>query len=338
MNLAVFPGQGSQHVGMLKEFYENFKLVRELFEEASDSTGLHIKKLCFDGPESDLQLTQNTQPCLLTSSIASYRVVHTETGFKPHIAAGHSLGEYSALVANQCIPFSSAVRWVMERGIAMQKAVPEGEGSMLALMGFEDSQVETLCTEAKTHAQVARNQGYDGAGSRVQCELSPANFNSPGQTVVSGSIDAIEHALKLIKADPRFSGKKAIPLSVSAPFHCSLMADARTKMESLFQKAQDYEKPLPFEFPYIPNTTARVTTEQTAVFDLLVEQINHPVMWRQSIENALQNGVNRVIEFGPGKVLQGLCKRIAAAQNANVQLLGVNDLASLDSLKKGLSS
>lgn len=338
MNLAVFPGQGSQHVGMAKDLYDNFKLVRELFEEASDATSIKLKRICFDGPESDLQLTENTQPALLTASIAAFRVVKEELEFTPTMTAGHSLGEYSALVANECIPFASAVKWVRERGQAMQKAVPAGEGAMLALMGFEDDLLDAFCNAAVELAWKERKNGFDGAGSKVNCVLEPANFNAPGQTVVSGSQDAVHHALNLIKIDDRFSGKKAIPLSVSAPFHSSLMQPARDRMQKIFLSAQDYEKPLAFKFPYIPNVTGRVNTEHTAVFDLLIEQIDNSVLWKQSIENAIQNGIHRVIEFGPGKVLQGLCKRIAQPLNANVQLLGVNDVASLELLKKGLST
>ena len=214
----VFPGQGSQHVGMAKDLHENFKLVRELFEEASDAVSVDLRKLCFDGPESDLTLTHNTQPCLLTASVAAFRVAELETGFKPQLVAGHSLGEYSALVAAGALPFATAARWVRERGQAMQQAVPAGQGTMAAVLGLDDAQVQEVCKLATHNARGKRAAG-ENSELTVSAMVEPANFNAPGQIVIAGSVDAVAEAVTLIKSGSPVAGGKAIPLSVSAPFH-----------------------------------------------------------------------------------------------------------------------
>lgn len=327
--VALFPGQGSQHVGMGKELFENFKIARETFEEASDATGLHLKKLCFDGPESDLVLTEHTQPALLTTSVAAFRCAESELGFKPALVAGHSLGEYSALVANGALPLASAARWVRERGASMQKAVPAGQGSMAAVMGMEDAVIEKLCAAAVTSAQAKRASG-EIKDMTVECVASPANFNAPGQTVIAGSKDAIDEALALLKAGGEFSGK-AVPLAVSAPFHCALMQPARNRMAELFAAAK--EKPTSMNCGYVPNRTARITTEPSVVFELLVDQVDHEVRWRQSVTAMLEQDYATYVEFGPGKVLQGLMKRIAAAAQKSYEAFGVNDVASLTAFK-----
>lgn len=325
--IAFFPGQGSQHVGMAKEFYENFKIVREIFEEASDATSLNLKKLCFDGPESDLQLTENTQPALLTASIAAFRVAENEKGFIPSAVAGHSLGEYSALVAAGAFPLASAVRWVRERGRAMQIAVPAGEGGMAALLSIDDAMIERLCVVAVANTKAKRAIGESALS--VDCVLAPANFNAPGQTVIAGSADAIQEAIALLKSGGEFSGK-AIPLAVSAPFHCSLMAPARIRMAELFSSAKPAETPSALRFPYVPNRTARLTSEASVVFELLVEQVDHPVQWRQTVSHLIERAYEHAVEFGPGKVLQGLSKRIANAHAGAVfTCTGVSDLKTL---------
>jgi [acyl-carrier-protein] S-malonyltransferase len=328
--IAFFPGQGAQHVGMAKELFENFKLVREIFEEASDATKLNLKKLCFDGPDSDLALTENTQPALLTASVAAFRVAETEKGFTPAAVAGHSLGEYSALVAAGAFPLASAARWVRERGRAMQIAVPAGLGGMAAILSVEDSVIEELCKAAVVAAKTKRSDSNEG--SSVACVLSPANFNAPGQTVIAGAADAVAEAVALLKAGTDFKGK-AIPLAVSAPFHCALMEPARAKMAELFSAASAAETPKTLRFPYIPNRTAKLTTEASVVFELLVEQVDHPVLWRQSVSMLIERGFDRAVEFGPGKVLQGLAKRIASAHSgAAFACTGVSDLKTLGEL------
>jgi len=308
MKIALFPGQGSQHVGMGKDLFQNFQVARETFEEASDAIKIDLKKLCFDGPESDLTLTENTQPCLVTAAVTAFRVAQKETGFTPKAVAGHSLGEYSALVAAGSITLATAVRWVRERGIAMQKAVPAGEGKMAALLGMEDAAVQTLCEQASREAKAKRSS--ESSDLTVEALVEPANFNAPGQIVIAGSADGVDTALALI-ASGAYPGGKAIPLAVSAPFHCKLMAPARARMAELFSGASPSEKPKSLLCPYVPNRTARLSQEPGVVLELLIDQIDHPVLWKQSVETLLNADFTQAVEFGPGKVLQGLCKRIA---------------------------
>jgi len=326
--VGLFPGQGSQSVGMMKELHDEFKIVKETFEEASDASGLHIKKLCFEGPESELILTENTQPCLLTASTASFRLAQKEFGFEPVAVAGHSLGEYSALVAAGAFSFASAVRWVRKRGAAMQRAVPAGQGSMAAIMGVDDELLLKLCKNATDAAAQKRKSG-ETTEFTVDCIVSPANFNAPGQTVIAGSEDAVSEAVALVKSDELFKGGKAIPLSVSAPFHCALMQPARDEMAKLFESVNDSEKPRSLLYPYIPNRTARMNQEPSSIFDLLIDQIDHEVRWKQSVETMIAQNWEWACEFGPGKVLQGLSKRIAQARGKNFVATGFSDLASL---------
>lgn len=208
--IALFPGQGSQHVGMCKELYQEFKVAREVFEEASDATGMKIKRLCFDGPESDLSLTENTQPCLLVASVAAFRVAQAEMGFKPTMVAGHSLGEYSALVAAGAIQLASAAKWVKERGLSMQNAVPKGQGTMAAILNLEDVQVEALCKEATALAHKKRSSVDENYA--ILPLVEPANYNAPGQLVIAGSCDAIAEAMSLIKSNDAYKGGRAITL------------------------------------------------------------------------------------------------------------------------------
>jgi len=328
--IALFPGQGSQHVGMGKQLYADFAVAREAFEEASDAAKLNLKKLCFDGPESDLTLTENTQPCLLTTSVAAFRAAEKEMGIRPIAAAGHSLGEYSALVAIGALPLSTAARWVRERGAAMQRAVPKGEGTMAAIMGLDDDRIDLLCKRATENARGLRANLEDEIS--VEAIVEPANFNSPGQTVIAGSRDAVAEAVALIKAGGDFAGGKAIPLSVSAPFHCKLMRPARDKMADLFSQATAIEKPKSPLCAYVPNRTARATREPGVVFELLVEQVDHPVLWRQSMAAMLGLDSQGFIEFGPGKVLQGLAKRCAQPLAKTPELMGVSDTETLKAL------
>lgn len=327
--IALFPGQGSQHVGMAKDLYNDFKIAREAFEEASDACHLNLKKLCFDGPESDLTLTENTQPCLLTASVAAYRVAQAEKGLSPSAVAGHSLGEYSALVAVGALELGQAAAWVRERGAAMQRAVPAGEGTMAAILNLEDAQVETLCQRATEQTRELRQKG-ESSELRVEALVQPANFNAPGQLVIAGSVDAVQRAVALIKEDGSFSGGRAIPLSVSAPFHSKLMKPARDRMAELF--SQTPSKPSRLATAYVPNRTGRLTQEPGVILELLVEQVDHPVLWKQSVSALLEAGHSRFIEFGPGKVLQGLVKRIGQPLGKTAQLTGVSDTATLKAL------
>jgi [acyl-carrier-protein] S-malonyltransferase len=323
--IAIFPGQGAQYVGMGKELFENFAIARETFEEASDASKLKLKRLCFDGPESDLTLTENLQPSLLTVSVAAFRVFATETGFKPKAVAGHSLGEYSALVANGALPLGAAAAWVRERGAAMQRAVPAGQGTMAALLGMEDALVEELCKEATRQTSANRSNleiEYD-----VAAVVEPANFNAPGQVVIAGSVDAVSTAIKLIQ-DGTFKGK-AMQLNVSAPFHSSLMRPARDRMAELFAAAGSEVRPTQMSCAYVPNRTARLTQEAGVVLELLVDQVDHPVLWKQSVVTLLDAGHAKAIEFGPGKVLQGLCKRIQSHAGTTLAVTPCGDLAGI---------
>ncbi|MFZ9594798.1 MAG: ACP S-malonyltransferase [Bdellovibrionia bacterium] len=332
---AVFPGQGSQHVGMVKDLFDQFAMARETFEEASDATGLHIKKLCFEGPESELTLTENTQPCLLTASVAAFRVAQSELGFFPSAVAGHSLGEYSALVAAGSLTLADAARWVRSRGQAMQKAVPVGEGTMAAVLSLSDDQVLELCQVATEEAQRKRN-AQGSSSISVEARVEPANFNAPGQVVIAGSTDGVAEALALVKSDPRFAGGKTIPLQVSAPFHSSLMKPARDRMAEIFSHLGPQQKPKTLSCPYVPNRTARITQEPEVVLELLVEQVDHPVLWRPSVQVLLDAGFTHAIEFGPGKVLCGLIKRIASQSQKPCIQQSVQDATTLKALEKTL--
>lgn len=329
--VALFPGQGSQHVGMGKDLFDNFKVAREIFEETSDASHLNLKKLCFDGPESDLTLTEHTQPALLTVSVAAFRVAHAELGFTPHAVAGHSLGEYSALVAAGAFPLSTAAHWVRERGKAMQLAVPKGQGTMAAVMGLEDGQVAALCEKATAQAKEKRAALVE-TDLTVEAVVEPANYNAPGQIVIAGSIDGVAEAIALIKAGGDFAGGKAIPLSVSAPFHCRLMRPARDKMASIFAIASEKDRPKRPLYPYVPNRTGRMNQEPGVVFDLLIEQVDHPVMWKQSMAALLEHDFTQTIEFGPGKVLAGLMKRISNQLQKSPQMFSMGDSTTLKGL------
>lgn len=341
---ALFPGQGSQHVGMAKDLYENFKIVREIFEEASDAISKDLKTLCFDGPNSDLILTENTQPCLLVASVAAFRVARSELDFNPVGFAGHSLGEYSALVAADSLSLYSATRWVHERGRAMQAAIPAGQGTMAAILGIssarlpgatEEELIAHLCEMASISARAKRAgaNNLEGEGEiTIEAVVEAANFNSPGQVVIAGSVDAVEEAIALVKGGVEFSGK-AVPISVSAPFHCKLMRAARERMADLFSQATADEYPKPLLAPYVPNRTARLTTETSVIFELLIEQVDHPVLWKQSIAAILESGTHPFVEFGPGKVLSGLVKRIATPLGTTVSLSQMGDSSQLKALE-----
>lgn len=315
--VGLFPGQGSQTIGMGKELYKEFSIFRHTLAEASESLKQDLPKLIFDGTDADLTLTENAQPAILAVSTACARVAYEVAGITTAVQLGHSLGEYSALVQAKALDFGSAVAAVRARGLAMQNAVPVGIGSMSAVIGAKEADLASWCKEA---TQTARQVNPEAT-------VEAANYNAPGQTVVSGSVDAIDVLEKLIaaKAERGLFSKR---LNVSAPFHSSLMKPARISMEGYFE----YAKSLfthELKTPYIANRTAAWTAEQSSIRPLLLEQIDHPVQWSKSHQPLFQNGFKRAFEFGPGKVLQGLAKRIAKEVGATFEVSPIFDLESL---------
>ena len=285
----VFPGQGSQYVGMGKELCGQFPAAKETFAEADDALGFRLSDLCFSGPEADLKLTENTQPAILTASIAALRVLQTEAPVEPALVAGHSLGEYSALVAVGALQFRDAVKLVRERGRLMQQAVPTGEGAMAVVLGLEMADVERLCADA--------------AQGEV---VSPANFNGSGQVVIAGAKPAVARAASLAKER---GAKRVLDLPVSAPFHCELM---RPAADGLRRALADISV-RPFAVGVVTNVEADVNLAPARVKALLVEQAVSPVRWEESVKKLAALGCGRAIEIGPGKVLKGLMKRIVPA-------------------------
>lgn len=301
MTAFIFPGQGAQFPGMGKDLAENFSVAKEVFTEANDALGFDLSGLCFNGPEEDLKLTMNTQPAILTMSVAALRVVESETGLRPSFAAGHSLGEYSALVCSGTIDFADAVKTVRLRGTFMQEAVPVGIGAMAAILSVEAEALIEICAEAAEGEVVA-----------------PANYNSPGQIVIAGHASAVNRAIEIAKGK---GYRKAMLLPVSAPFHCSLMQPAADRLKVVLA-GLSYQEML---LPVVSNVEALANDDCSRVQDLLVSQVCAPVLWEQSVNGMIQNGVKRFIEIGPGKVLSGLVKRISK----DVQLANVEDRNSL---------
>lgn len=300
----LFPGQGSQFAGMGKELADSFPAARQVFAEANEALGFDLARLCFEGPEEDLKLTANTQPAILTVSVAALRALQAETGLRPDVAAGHSLGEYSALVCAGALAFADAVRTVRQRGTFMQEAVPVGTGTMAAMLGIEAAELAEICAEA--------------AQGEV---VSPANFNSPGQIVIAGSVAAVGRAIDLAKAR---GFRKAMPLPVSAPFHCALMQPAAERLQTVLDGVAVGTMAL----PVVSNVEAAPNQEASRVRELLVRQVCAPVRWEESVQRMAAMGTTRFVEIGPGKVLAGLVKRIAKdIETANVQ--GPADIAAL---------
>jgi [acyl-carrier-protein] S-malonyltransferase len=296
----IFPGQGSQAVGMGKDLVDQYPLARQTFEEADDALGYKLSKLCFEGPEDQLRLTEITQPAILTTSIAALRVFETRMA-KPCFVAGHSLGEYCAHVAAGTFSFADAVRTVRHRGKYMQEAVPVGVGTMAAILGMELERVAEVCRDA------------------AQGEVcSPANINSPEQIVISGNTSAVERATKL--ADER-GAKRAKVLPVSAPFHCSLMKPAQDRLEVDLKKLAMY-KPV---YPVVCNIDAELVTDDLRGLDTLVRQVTGSVKWDQCVRLLIAEGVQTFVEIGPGKVLTGLMRQIDRSKTC----LNVGDVASL---------
>jgi [acyl-carrier-protein] S-malonyltransferase len=290
MTLALlFPGQGSQSVGMGKALYEGSAAARAVFDAADAALGFSISKLCFEGPEEELKLTANTQPAILTHSIAALEDLRSRFPERLEGAAftaGHSLGEYSADVAAGALAFGDAVRLVRERGRFMQEAVPAGVGAMAAIVGLAPSEVDAACAEAAQGEVVA-----------------PANYNSPEQTVIAGHAAAVERAGKACLAR---GAKRAIPLPVSAPFHCALMSPAREKMRPLLEAAAVAAPRL----PVVTNVDAVPARDAGALRSALVRQVDSPVRWVESVQRLAREGVDRALEIGPGNVLAGLVRRI----------------------------
>jgi [acyl-carrier-protein] S-malonyltransferase len=285
---ALFPGQGSQAVGMGRWLYEDHADARAIFDAADRALGEPLSKLNFEGPEADLGLTANTQPAILTMSVAAWAVLEGK-GTKPAFAAGHSLGEYTALVAAGALAFEDAVRLVRQRGRFMQEAVPVGVGAMAAIIGLPAAEVAAACAEAAQGEIVA-----------------PANLNAPEQTVIAGHTAAVARAGEACKAR---GAKRALPLPVSAPFHCSLMKPAQDRLAPLLAATTFHDA----RFPVVTNADATPVTDGAALRDALVRQVTAPVRWVESVETLARSGVVRVLEVGPGQVLAGLVKRIDRA-------------------------
>ena len=310
MSLAfVFPGQGSQSVGMSSALAENYPLVKDIYADASSVLGYDLWQLVNDGPESDLNITEKTQPALLTASVAIWEVWQGQGGATPKIMAGHSLGEYSALVCSGALSFTDAVALVADRGAYMQSAVPEGTGTMAAILGLAEEQVVTICKE-NAQGQV----------------VSAANFNSSGQVVIAGHIDAVKRA---VEAASKAGAKRSIILPVSVPSHCALMQDAATQFA---ERIKNINLSVP-EIPVIQNVDVTQKTDPDAIKQALVEQLYKPVRWVEIIQSMADSGITKTIECGPGKVLCGLIKRI----DREIETWPVFDPESLDKAKAAVS-
>jgi [acyl-carrier-protein] S-malonyltransferase len=318
MAVLLFPGQGSQAPKMGEFLFQNFQIAKDTFIEASEALGLDMAKLCFEGTEADLALTENTQPALLCVSTATQRVLRKESNIKIDAAAGHSIGEYAALVAAHSMPFSAAMKAVKVRGQAMQSAVPVGEGGMIAILGLEPDQVKWLCEWTE------KESGHT--------PVSPANFNSPGQIVISGSSKCLNWLKENFKAElipgaPKRA--KLIPLNVSAPFHCSMMKPAQDKMTEVLN-AIPFSAPT---FPILQNYNAQLVTDPTQLKNNLIAQVSAPVLWTQTMELMLAKNMTTGIECGHGQVLKGLFKKMDAEK---FKIFSTQNLDDLNLIKNGL--
>ena len=297
----VFPGQGSQSVGMLAELGAEHPIVIETFAQASEVLGYDLWDLVQHDKDGDLNQTHITQPALLTASVALWRLWLNQGGIAPSVLAGHSLGEYSALVCAGALDFSDAVRLVEARGQFMQAAVPPGEGAMAAIIGMDDDAIAAAC-DASAQGQV----------------VAPVNYNSPGQVVIAGSRSAVERAMVACKEG---GAKRALPLPVSVPSHCALMLPAAEKLRTMLEGMQVRVPGI----PVVQNVDAKVTSSSEVIVNNLVAQLHQPVLWTNCVESIAASGVDLVVECGPGKVLNGLTKRI----NKTLQSASINDAASL---------
>lgn len=297
----IFPGQGSQHPGMGKDLAESFAASRQVFEEVDDALGFSISRLCFEGPAEELQLTENTQPAILSVSIAAFRAMEASGFPQPDFLAGHSLGEYSALVASGVLNLSDAVKTVRARGRYMQEAVPVGVGAMAAILGADFSDVERVCESVRNDEVCA-----------------PANINAANQVVIAGHATAIERAMEAMK---EVGAKRVVKLNVSAPFHCALMKPAQDRLAVDLQ-GLEFGEP---KTPVVTNVDASVTSESVRLRDALIRQVSSPVKWLESMRLLIDQGVQTFVEVGPGKVLAGLMRQISR----EVDCLNVGDAESL---------
>ena len=326
----LFPGQGSQFVGMGLELYENFPAAKAVFKEADEALGFHLSHLIFEGPAEALQLTEHTQPAILTVSVAAYRALAEALPWLvPAFAAGHSLGEYSAHVAAGTISFTDAVCTVRSRGRFMQQAVPAGEGAMAAILGLTAEQVNDLCAQAGDElsalppADAIPTESGVTRADVAHSIVSPANLNSPEQVVISGANAAVLRAVELCKAA---GAKKTVMLKVSAPFHCGLMQPAQDLLGTTLE-AVKFNDPA---FPVAANVDARLLSRSADVRDCLIRQVTAPVRWVECVELLVAQGATHLIELGPGKVLTGLTRQILGRGVESPISLSVEDKASLE--------
>lgn len=301
----VFPGQGAQKVGMGKELFEQFDIAKTVFKEADDALGEDFQKLIFEGPVEELTMTANTQPAIVTVSIAALRAFQEVCSVKPDFVAGHSLGEFSALVACGALEFADAVKTTRARGMYMQEAVPAGKGAMAAVMKVDEDAIQSAC---------------DGAAQGDV--VSPANFNCPGQVVISGEKQAVARASASLKEQ----GGRVIPLKVSAPFHCALMAPAADKLDNFLSNIS-FGMPVP---PVVTNVEAAANMDTDKIKELLVQQVTSPVLWTESVQYMIRQGVTTFVEFGPGNVLAGLISKI----DKSVEVISVNSPDGIDKAKE----
>ena len=305
----VFPGQGSQYVGMGRELCEASETARLVFEEAKDVLGMDVSQLCFEGPKETLDLTVNTQVCLLAVETAAFRVLRERTGITPSAMAGHSLGEYGALVAADALPFADALKLVRARAACQQKAVPAGEGCMAAIMGLDEDAVDRACREISAEGAIV--------------EL--ANINCPGQYVISGHTSAVEAALAKLRD---MGARRSVKLPVSIPSHCSLMKPAAAEFDHHFGSVRFSDCTV----PVVPNCDPGNSHAPAASKDLLLRQLYSPVRWRETVELMGQRGIDTIIEAGPKRVLAGLVARI----RETIRVLNVEDAASLEKTASSL--
>lgn len=303
----IFPGQGAQYVGMGKDFFDNFPIVKTVFEEVSDEINIDMKKLCFEGPENELVKTENTQPAILATSIAILRVLEEE-GISCDITAGLSLGEYASLVKSNVFSFKDAVKLVQKRGKYMQNEVPIGVGTMAAILGLDREQLKLCIENSKRHGIV-----------------EAANYNCPGQIVISGEIKAVEATVKKAK---EVGAKKAVLLPVSAPFHCSLLKGAGEKLQKDLEKLNINEP----EISVVTNVSAKVLSSKLEVIPSLVNQVSKSILWEDSISLMIDEGVRTFIEIGPGKILSSLVKRIAENKETEVNIYNVENMDNFEQL------
>ena len=305
MTLAyIFPGQGSQYPGMGKNLAENFAVAQRIFEEANDALHFSISRLCFQGSVEELQLTENTQPAILAVSVAVLKTMESEGAARPDYVAGHSLGEYSALVANGSLSLAEALQTVRSRGRYMQEAVPPGVGAMAAVMGAELKVIEDVCEQAKQD-QVC----------------SPANINSPNQVVIAGNTEAVDRASELLKSA---GAKRVVKLNVSAPFHCALMLPAQERLAFDLESVSFHASATPL----VTNVDAAANQAADVARDSLVRQVSAPVRWLDSMRYLIEQGVESFVEVGPGKVLGGLMRQISR----DVKSFNVEDAESLKAM------